>query len=127
VGTLPNLSESFGARYHVDPFTGRAEPTEPRPLTGQYDKPITNRAMFRINPLSDVAKMDSTGAPERGFKYKLPPMAITALIINALHISGPVQPRNGTPYPMRAIGPVKLSRILAGGRGFVTDDVSIIP
>lgn len=127
MGTLPNLSESFGRRFFVDPLTSRAEPTPARPLGDAYAEPVTNRAMFRVNALSDVAKMDDQGRPERGFKYKLPPMAITALIINALHVNGAVQPASGVPFAMRAIGPIKMSRILAGGRGPVSDDVAVIP
>lgn len=127
-GQPPNLSASFGQRFTVDPITGAATPTEPRPLSGQYDQPVTNRSMFRVNPLSDVAKMDETGAPERGFKYKLPPMALTALIIQSTHVNGSVQPAGGNfPYAMRALGLIDVRKILAGGRGLVSDEFAVVP
>jgi hypothetical protein len=128
MGAMPNLSASFGERYTVDPITGAATPTPARPMGDMYADPVTNRAMFRVNLLSDVAKMDETGAPERGFKYKLPPMALTALIIQALHVNGSVQPAGAPfPYAMRALGLIKVDKILAGGRGLVSDEFAVVP
>jgi len=127
MGAIPNLSESFGRRFYVDPISGRAEPTDPRPLTDQYAEPVTNRAMFRVNNLSDVAKLDDTGGAERGFKYKLPPMALTALIIQSMRVNGSVQPTGRFPYAMRAIGLINIDKIKAGGRGLVSDEFAVVP
>jgi len=127
MGTTPNISEAFGRRFYVDPISGRAEPTDPRPLTGQYSEPVTNRAMFRVNDLSEVAKLDTDGSAEHGFKYKLPPMALTALIIQSMRVNGSVQPEGRFPYAMRAIGLINMKKLAAGGRGLVSDEFAVVP
>jgi hypothetical protein len=127
MGATPNLSEAFGQRFYVDPISGRAEPTQPRPLTGQYSEPVTNRAMFRVNDLSEVAKLDTDGSAEHAFNYKLPPMALTALIIQSMRVNGSVQPTGRFPYAMRAIGLINIDKIRAGGRGLVSDEFAVVP
>jgi hypothetical protein len=127
MGTAPNLSEAFGRRYDVDPITGQLHDT-PRKGFSTFDTPIIPAAAFAVNRLSDVAKMDDAGNPERGFKYKLPPMALAALIIQALHVNGSVQPAGAPfPYAMRAIGRIDVRKILAGGRGLVSDEFAVVP
>lgn len=128
MGSTPNLSASYDRRFRVDPITARAVEVETRPLGDLYNEPVTNRAMFTLKRVSDVGKLDEVGNPERGFKYKLPPMALTHLIISALHPTGGVQPREGGfPYSMRALGPVDVKKILRGGRGLVSDEFVIVP
>ena len=127
MGTTPNISESLGRRFYVDPISGRAEPTEPRPMNDLYSAPVTNRAMFRVNDLSEVAKLDTDGSAEHAFNYKLPPMALTALIIQSMRVNGSVQPTGRFPYAMRAIGLINLDKIKAGGRGLVSDEFAVVP
>ena len=127
MGAMPNISESLGRRFYVDPISGRAEPTEPRPMNDLYSAPVTNRAMFRVNDLSEVAKLDTDGSAEHGFKYKLPPMALTALIIQSMRVNGSVQPEGRFPYAMRAIGLINIDKIKAGGRGLVSDEFAVVP
>lgn len=125
MGALPFLSVNARARFDVDAAGNLTEPNG-FPPKSPLMRPLLPRLMNVVNNISPMAKLDRAGRAQERWAYELPPMEITGMLVNAYHIEG-VKPRGQIPFSMKAIGLVDASKIMAGGRGLVSDKFVIVP
>jgi hypothetical protein len=126
MGALPNLSESFRRRF--DPkINGELLPADGFPPTRNgLMTPLLPAHMFAVKSISKTAKLDRLGEPTQVWNYELPPMEITAILLNRFDIQG-AAPSNNFPYKLRALGRIDVNKIKRGGKGLVSDDFVIVP
>jgi hypothetical protein len=122
---MPNLSASFAQRFDANP-DGTLEPGDGIPGPSLLMAPLLPNETRRINYLSPVAKLDRLGDPVQRWNYELPPMEITGMLVQAIHVTGAAQ-RDNFPYSLKAVGRVDPNLIRRGGRGLVSDDFVIVP
>lgn len=122
---LPNIAASIVRRFRPHAEGTMLDEVD-RNTSGPLMAPLVPNEYFRLKMLSPMAKLDDDGTPERKWNYELPPMAITAMLINAYHVPG-TAPRDKFPYALKAVGPVDPNLIHRGGKGLVSENVVIVP
>lgn len=124
MGSLPNLAASFLQRFDINRY-GNVVPADGFPPKLDM-RPLLPQLTVTLKDISHVGKLNDNGIPEQKWNYELPPMEITALMVQPYHING-VAPVDQFPYSLKAIGLVNANKIAAGGKGLVTDSFAIVP
>lgn len=127
MGTLPFLSVLARRRFNVAPQSDNLEEVE-RSTTSPLMVPLLPKSVFLLKMLSPMAKLDAIGRPSQAWKYELPPMEVTGMLVNQYHINA-VAERGKFPYSMKAVGLVNAHDIMnnRGKKGLVSDNLVIVP
>lgn len=126
MGILPFLSVNARQRFDVD-ASGALQPPDGFPGKSPLMAILTPILMHKVHNISPVAKLDSNGRAVEKWNYELPPMEVTAMLVNLYRVQGVAPKGQPFPYALKAIGPVDAHKIMAGGRGLVSENVVIVP
>lgn len=126
MGVLPFLSASFRRRFDPTP-EGTLHQGDGWPPPSPLMAILTPFLMWRVHNLSPVAKFDTFGRVQERWNYELPPMEVTQMLLQPIHMQG-IGPRpEERPFSLKAIGPVNAEQIRRGGKGLVSDKFAIVP
>lgn len=127
MGELPNLSTSFRARYDVINFGELTEPDNSPPQEWLLaSQALLPRDELTVHDISNVAKLDETGAVIRKWNYELPPMAILGMLQQVWHIQGAAL-KSRFPFKLKALGRIDATQIMNQRGTMVSDQYVIVP